>query len=166
MKRTDRRATETMITELARAIYRDQTMQPRFKWSDRQLTIDIGDRDPGILIGGRGSVKFAIQNLVAWQANRHPEAQRIHIASHGAQERVKSSPEQPPDTTKLQRWFDAVCALLGGKGTLEQSTTMVHGRIVVPSDTISRLATHLHRLFRIAGKSNGFGATLYLEPPA
>lgn len=158
-------AIKHLIVELARAMYRDPTFTPSVHIIEGQKTdisVDLSPHDPGMMIGSRGRMRFALETL-ANVIFETADAFRITYESSRTREQLKPLDDQPPDMDAMKPLLAAVAELFKCRYSIERSLTMVHSRLWLDREHFDAASGHLNHIFRTVGKAKGFPCTVYLE---
>jgi len=159
---------EQLIAAVSRALFRDPIFEPTVQCDGGRDGIDIHARldpyDMAVMIGKGGSMKFAMQKLIAHQLGRDESEINLQFASTN-KIRIERVQPGPPDIGIMKPLFTAMTAMVATRGAaLEMSETIITGRIKLGTEEDTNdIGYHLHKLWRASGKANGFASSLYLE---
>jgi hypothetical protein len=158
--------TECFITSVCRALYARPDMAPKITIDQaRKIFIEVtidDDLSPGILIGSRASMRFALQAVIGAAFNEEPEQIAISVRGATGRQRQPDIDGQPPLTAPIQQLVDATCDLVGGSGETEAAASSVMAVIKVPESVKEAVRPSLLRIVRAAGKAHGFPAMAHI----
>ena len=160
---------EILLKTAIRTLIREPEFEPNIAIVNEGSWVEIiGDMEPfdmSVVIGRHGSLKFAMQSLIAHYLGKHHEDIDLLFQSSGATLIPRNNRRNDPKVEEMQGLYEAMLAMVpeATGEPLEPSRTMLHGRIQMPEYLIKEVGYHMHRLFGAAAASNGFPATLYIE---
>ena len=159
-----------LITELGRVLYQDPQYQPHVGVDniDDVVTIDVDATpyDLGILIGGRGVLKFATELIIAHMLGKHHEQVSLRYESGGKVNPPPYVDPRGPDPDVIQGLIEALASMINadhriltsGKTKEDVLTAVFHTKSKTPPTVKSSIG----RIIRVAGKANGFAAANYI----
>jgi predicted RNA-binding protein YlqC (UPF0109 family) len=158
---------ENAITKTVRALYSKPRLNPTvdiFRRGRRlEIEVDVSPWNPGLLIGERGSMKFAIQLLIAYAFGFDTErGVNIHVSSSKKKEITRTEPSEA-DGAKLKPLADAIAILLDGRADIDQGSKSVMVHFFLPRDIARDVKPPLSKVIRAAGKAAGFNALPYID---
>lgn len=161
----------SLLTAATRTLLRRPDAEPEISINQGRDGIDIhvdcSPFDMSVLIGKNGSMKFALQNLIAHERGLDHWNVNLRFASSGT-DTVSRCEGHPPEPRSIEELYEAMADMVPEAKVepLEMSRTMVHGRMQMPEEMMRRIGYHLRRVFTTGAKSHGFPGTLYLEHPS
>ena len=167
--KTKMKTIEKFLTTTIRSLTRIPDLKPKIKIStSRQnidIDIDLGDIEIRVLIGARGSMKYAVQTLVAHYYEMDPSDVVVFYRSSCMIPITKNTVTSEPDPDQMRELIDSFLDMVpeATGSELETSKSMVIGKMAMPTDILRDLGYHMTRIFRAAASSNGFQGTLYLS---
>lgn len=158
---------QALITEVARALYRDPKLKPKvsidLRGSHVSIEIDASPYNPGLLIGERGSMKFAVQLLVGYALDVDPESSVSIGVSSSKKIEIDRTEPQPADAAKIRPVAEAIADLLGGSVKVEAAETSAMAIFVLPPALANDVKPPLSKVIRACGKASGFSALPYVR---
>ena len=157
------------LTTVIRTLIREPALEPKIQIIDKNgvtsIDIDIGHHEIAVLIGKSGSMKFAMQRVIAHFWDMDPDDIRLFYSSTCQVRVEKNHAQSKPDPELMSNLFSAFLEMVpeAKGGAIETSETMVIAKMEMPEKVLLVAGYHMTRIFRAAAASNGFQATLYLS---
>lgn len=127
------------------------------------IEVDVSPYNPGLLIGKRGSMKFAVQLLVGYALDLDPErGVSIEIVSTKKVE-IERTPAAPAEASKIEPVAVAIADLLGGEVKVEAAETSAMAIFKLPRHFARDVKPPLSKVIRACGKASGFSALPYVK---
>jgi len=158
---------ENLIVKVVQALYSKQKLKPNVlidrRGSRAEIEVDVSPWNPGLLTGERGSIKFALQLLIAYAFDLDPEkGVNIHVASTKKKEIERTEPSKA-DGKKLKPVSEAPAILLDGDVELDQGEKSVMVHFDLPRRISNEVKPPLSKVIRACGKAAGFNALPYVH---
>lgn len=158
---------EKLIGELVRALYSKPRLNPKIEIFRRghrlEIDVDVSPWNPGLLIGERGSMKFALELLISYALGLGGErGVHIHVES-SAREGIERTEPGKVDGKKLKPISNAIAGLLDGKSEIDQGSKSVMVHFYLPQKFARDVKPPISKVIRACGKAAGFNALPYVH---
>ena len=158
---------ETLLIEVVRALYSKPKLNPKVlifrNGRSLGIEVDVSPWNPGLLIGERGSMKFALELLIGYATDLNAERDiDLHVASKG-DERIERTPPGKADKRRIEPIANALADLLSGTVSVEAAETSVMALFKLDDEIAFDVKPPLSKVIRACGKAGGFNALPYVE---
>lgn len=159
---------ENLITETVRALYSKPRLTPKIEiFRPRReriaIEVDVSPWNPGLLIGQDGSMKFALQLLIAYAFGLSTDGLiDIHVASSKRLTIERTEPADA-DASKIEPVSSAIADILDGEFEIEVAKTSAMVHFTLPHDIARDVKPPLSKVIRACGKAAGFNALPYVH---
>lgn len=155
-----------LLKEVVRTLYSKPEIDPEISFfrNGRKLGIevDVSPWNPGILIGERGSMKFALEILIGCALDLDAERDiDLHVASSN-REPIERTPPGDADIARIEPTAIAIADLLDGTVKIEAAQTSVMAIFEFPDEIAFDVKPPLSKIIRSCGKAGGFNALPYV----
>jgi hypothetical protein len=164
------KSAENLLRALTRAILGNPDLEPRIEITDRGrsafVVIDTRPFDPAPLIGTGGTMKLAMQAVLA--GCDHPDSWKITFSIPPNAIRSPKLSEVRPDVSAMKSVMDAAVNHWSKSGSqarakVETSDSAVIAIVEADDRLADAMRAPLSRIARAIGKANGYGGTVLVN---
>jgi predicted RNA-binding protein YlqC (UPF0109 family) len=157
---------EKLLIEVVRALYSKPDLTPKVelfrKGRSLGIEVDVSPWNPGLLIGERGSMKFALELLIGYATGLDAEREiDLHVSSSD-REPINRTEPGPADAERIIPIANAVANLLSGSVKVEAAETSVMAIFELPPGVAYDMKPPLSKVIGACGKAGGFNALPYV----
>jgi predicted RNA-binding protein YlqC (UPF0109 family) len=158
---------ENLITKVVRGLYSKPRLKPGVTIDRRgrrvEIEVDVSPWNPGLLIGERGSMKFALELLIGYAFDLDGERDvNIHVASTKKKEIERTVPGAA-DPKKVRPIAEAIAILFDGDFEVDSGSKSVMVHFTLPREIAHDVKPPLSKVIRACGKAGGFSALPYVH---